>query len=216
MLVYARRTTTKPVVLSPPPLACDFIHKLNTIHENALNLYDEKYAVYLCYHIVPHSCPTSLQTAKARFSAHYRNMQAFLQCWSVASSDQVRVLIHNGRVSTTLTCWFKSAIIASKQGLQTFISRLEYIRWQPNVRLTAENSIDLAGPSQKQDPSSIEEALADDGAGRRTPSSKLSPIAEEISISDIVCEHGKLDPSKSADMKRVNAVRLLSTFRVIR
>jgi hypothetical protein len=38
------------------------------------------------------------------------------------------------------------------------------------------------------------------------PCNEDTGISEEISISDILCEHGALDPSKSSNMKCINEV----------
>ena len=45
------------------------------------------------------------------------------------------------------------------------------------------------------------------------PSDEDPGVPEEISISDILCDHGALDPSKASNMKCINEVRAESAVR---
>jgi hypothetical protein len=46
------------------------------------------------------------------------------------------------------------------------------------------------------------------GNGSETSTQRLASLMEgEISIEEILCPHGRLDPGKASDMKRIDRVR---------
>ncbi|KAI0321663.1 hypothetical protein OF83DRAFT_1168297 [Amylostereum chailletii] len=120
-----------------------------------------------------------LGAAMKRFEMHCRSMHAILHSWNVVSADQ-------------------RAVIVSQQAMNEFVSRLL-------TKSPAKFSEDLAESSQA--PVKASEVDVHNANGKIEPPSgpSVDPTGTDISNRDIICEHGKLDPSKSADMKRVNA-----------
>ena len=53
----------------------------------------------------------------------------------------------------------------------------------------------------------LEDWLARNQTRPPQPNDEDGGVGEEISISDILCEHAALDPSKASDMKCINEVR---------
>ena len=105
--------------------------------------------------------------------------------------------------------------MVSQQALNTFLSR-------PIEKRVASSAhhVDQSGlSSNSQSPTSLNGVK---GNGSETSTQRLESLMEgEISIEEILCLHGRLDPGKASDMKRINQVRsicrasILLMFKII-
>ncbi|KAI0273307.1 cysteine proteinase [Gloeopeniophorella convolvens] len=119
---------------------------------------------------------------QAKFAELRPRMQQIYRSWNVTSHDQ-------------------ASLIVSQQALSKFLSRP--IQKRGGSSLSHTNSIDL---TESQDDAPTEpngNGLTDKAS--ETPEQSQDPGAEgEISTTEVLCMHGKLDPTKAGDMKRIS------------
>lgn len=92
-------------------------------------------------------------------------------------------------------------MVVSQQALNTFLSRPIDMRVAGLI-----DHVDQSGlPSNSQSPTSLNGVK---GNGSETSTRRLASLMEgEISVEEILCTHGRLDPGKASDMKRIDRVR---------
>ena len=99
----------------------------------------------------------------------------------------------------SFSCLRQPSIVVSQQALNTFLSR-------PLDKRT-NGQIDQL--DQTECPSNSQTSLnCVQSNGNETSAPKLTSFMEgDISVEEILCSHGQLDPGKAADMKRIDHVR---------
>lgn len=107
----------------------------------------------------------------------------------------------------------QKSIVASQQALERFLTR--DLAKEPSEEQKLEQSAD----SRPEDESEKNERPTNGiphpqssvhPPGVTTVNGIVNPDVCDISIGDIVCRHGRLDPNKTDDMKRISLVGLLS------
>lgn len=96
---------------------------------------------------------------------------------------------------------WQPSLVVSQQALNTFLSRPIDKRIAGLI-----DHIDQSGhPSNSQSLTSLNGVK---GNGIETSMRQLDSLMEgEISVEEILCTHGRLDPGKASDMKRIGRVR---------
>jgi hypothetical protein len=104
---------------------------------------------------------------------------------------------------------WQPSLVVSQQALNTFLTR-------PIDKRDAGSThhVDQSEPSgNSQSQRSLNGVKSN---GIETSSRPLASLMEgEISVEEILCPHGRLDPAKAADMKRIERVRPYSPSRII-
>ncbi|KAI0064483.1 cysteine proteinase [Artomyces pyxidatus] len=121
-----------------------------------------------------------LRAANEEFEDLRLKMMDIYRCWEVSSHDE-------------------DSLVVSQEALKTFLSK-------PFVKAAGELS-KSASPEQSDNTHDDKQATSSNGASG-TPESSLSSQNSQrregdISVEEIVCQHGRLDPSKAADFKRI-------------
>jgi hypothetical protein len=128
--------------------------------------------------------------------------------WNVSSCDQV------GRNCYALfflvfTRLWQPSLVVSQQALKTFLIR-------PIDKLDAGSThqVDQSEPSSNSQSQTSLNGVKSNGSEISTRP-LASFMAGEISVEEILCPHGRLDPGKAADMKRIDRVRPYPTSHII-
>jgi ubiquitin carboxyl-terminal hydrolase 48 len=91
--------------------------------------------------------------------------------------------------------------VVSQQALNTFLSRPIDKRVAGSIHHVEQSGLS----SNSQSPTSLNGVKRN---GSETSTRRLESLMEgEISIEEILCPHGRLDPGKASDMKRIDHVR---------
>ncbi|KAH9842756.1 cysteine proteinase [Rhodofomes roseus] len=110
---------------------------------------------------------------------------------TLAQFDEIRQRIMSIVKSWNLTSRDQECVVASRQGLESWISRhlkpLSPSKPESESESKANDETASASPAEDKDPDSIE------------PTSDK----DVITMSQVLCEHGRLDPSKAGDMKLI-------------
>ncbi|KAI0306325.1 hypothetical protein B0F90DRAFT_1688970 [Multifurca ochricompacta] len=119
---------------------------------------------------------------KAKFLALRSKMQEIYRSWNVSSCDQ-------------------ASLVVSQQALNRFLS-------QPFDKSTDSlthhaSSIDQLGPTSGGQ-SNLNGLINHDDDGEKSEQHLSSFMAGEITVEETLCSHGRLDPGKAADMKRID------------
>ncbi|KAH9993782.1 cysteine proteinase [Russula vinacea] len=116
---------------------------------------------------------------KTEFLELRSKMRDIYLSWNVSSCDQ-------------------PSLVVSQQALNTFLSRPIDMRVAGLI-----DHVDQSGlPSNSQSPTSLNGVK---GNGSETSTRRLASLMEgEISVEEILCTHGRLDPGKASDMKRID------------
>ena len=98
-------------------------------------------------------------------------------------------------------CLRQPSLVVSQQALKTFLIR-------PIDKLDAGSThqVDQSEPSSNSQSQTSLNGVKTNGS--ETSTRPLACFMEgEISVEEILCPHGRLDPGKAADMKRIDRVR---------
>lgn len=139
------------------------------------------------------------QETLAQFDQVRQRIMSIVESWNPTSRNQVRTsdaLSHEPLINTMQDC-----VVASRQGLELWVAR----------RLKAQNTSKSKADSDSKDsrePSTEDnnECSSEAAAVQNERHAAACQGVGTISMSQVLCEHGQLNPSKAGDMKLITGV----------
>lgn len=193
MLIYTRKQcqqgsrslegNTASIHLSPKPPArvMNVIREYNNEHDEACTVYKAKWAAQWIQ--ISQRSWLSSQSGKCRKAVPRTATQGPKYLHDLECNKLYGKSAWFYAISNTLLIIIKESIIVSRQALESWL---------------AEYTIQAA----------IRRRDADGGSESKADQDTLLPL--QISTSDITCDHGALDPTKSKDLKRIALVSVLN------
>lgn len=146
---------------------------------------------------------------KTEFLELRSKMRDVYLSWNVSSCDQVgfRLL----RYPFFFTRLWQPSLVVSQQALNTFLTRPIDKRDAGSTHHVDQSHSEPSTNSQSQ--------MSLNGVKTNGSETSMRPLASlmkgEISVEEILCSHGRLDPGKAADMKRIDLVRTYPPSHII-
>lgn len=120
--------------------------------------------------------------------------------WNVSSCDQVGWNCYTLFLFFFTRLW-QPSLVVSQHALKTFLTR-------PIDKLDSGSTHQV---DQSEPPGNSQSLTSLNGVKSNGSETLTRPLASfmegEISVEEILCPHGRLDPGKAADMKRIDCVR---------
>ena len=187
----------------PPQRAKTAVSALNESHASACKAFEDRCDDYLSRSVQQSDSWHRKQATLLQFERARQTILNVVKSWSPTSRNEVCDC--DGMLSVPLeTEIAQDCAVVSRQGLETWVTR--HLKAQPTIKPKADISACSQGtivPTAAANEDIRSSAVTTDQHEEHAQERQGVAI---ISIPEVLCEHGRLDPNKAGDMKVITRV----------